>query len=341
MNIGYSFWGFLGAGIQDTPDGGRSHRSTLIDGLINMGHSLVFLQPNRDLLEAGEVFPFVWDPGFPDIDLLFLEWRWPIPGRNVEIEPHSKIYTPDLDRQNALIQYYTFHGKTPTFLWDKDQKLEANSELRALENVRVAVPARFPARRESTLLFPISDAELDLQLQSIWSQGEKPFKRTLVYIGNQYERDEAFSTLFAVPAKTIDHAVFGKWSSSDEWAHVKFNGRVHFKDVARIYAESVATVLLAPDRYCRSGQITQRLFEALMQGCFPIAHSDIKGIDEILPKWLIINSGDEVADLCEHLMNIRQSHSYRDCLAECLEGLHPFRMSHQQRFLEQVFSEMS
>ena len=33
MRIGYSFWGFLGPGITDTPDGGRSHRATLIDGL--------------------------------------------------------------------------------------------------------------------------------------------------------------------------------------------------------------------------------------------------------------------------------------------------------------------
>ena len=33
MRIGYSFWGFIGPGITDTPDGGRSHRATLIDAL--------------------------------------------------------------------------------------------------------------------------------------------------------------------------------------------------------------------------------------------------------------------------------------------------------------------
>ena len=49
MRIGYSFWGFLGPGITDTPDGGRSHRRTLIDGLIAAGHDIVFLQRNRDL----------------------------------------------------------------------------------------------------------------------------------------------------------------------------------------------------------------------------------------------------------------------------------------------------
>ena len=52
MRIGYSFWGFLGPGITDTPDGGRSHRATLIDALIARGHEVVFLQPDRDLTEA-------------------------------------------------------------------------------------------------------------------------------------------------------------------------------------------------------------------------------------------------------------------------------------------------
>ena len=84
MRIGYSFWGFLGPGITDTPDGGRSHRRGLVDGLVAAGHRVIFLQANRDLAEAGDYLTggYNWDPGFPGIDALFLEWRWPIPGRN-------------------------------------------------------------------------------------------------------------------------------------------------------------------------------------------------------------------------------------------------------------------
>jgi hypothetical protein len=52
--IGYSFWGFLGPGIIDTPDGGRSHRRPLVDAIAARGHRLVFLQAHRDLLEAGD-----------------------------------------------------------------------------------------------------------------------------------------------------------------------------------------------------------------------------------------------------------------------------------------------
>ena len=104
VRIGYSFWGFLGPGITDTPDGGRSHRRTLIDGLIAAGHDIVFLQRNRDLDEAGHDLRhrYTWDDGLPDIDALFLEWRWPIPGRNTT-GCGSPGHTCDLHRQDELV----------------------------------------------------------------------------------------------------------------------------------------------------------------------------------------------------------------------------------------------
>ena len=95
VRIGYSFWGFLGPGITDTPDGGRSHRRPLIDGLIAVGHEIVFLQRNRDLHEAGCDLRhlYAWDDGLPAIDALFLEWRWPIPGRSTTAvrQPRARL----------------------------------------------------------------------------------------------------------------------------------------------------------------------------------------------------------------------------------------------------------
>src|SRR4051812_36411316 len=99
MLIGYSFWGFLGTGVTDTPDGGRSHRRALIDGIRERGHTIVFLQANRDLDEAGVDLTdtYQWDDGLPSVDALFLEWRWPIPGRNT-IECGTPGHTCDLHR---------------------------------------------------------------------------------------------------------------------------------------------------------------------------------------------------------------------------------------------------
>ena len=73
MKIGYSFWGFLGNGITNTPDGGRSHRRPFIDALLARGHEIVFLQANRDLLEADDALggAYAFDGGIPKIDALF------------------------------------------------------------------------------------------------------------------------------------------------------------------------------------------------------------------------------------------------------------------------------
>src|SRR6266540_6293896 len=104
MRIGHSFWGFLGAGVVDTPDGGRSHRRVLIDGLISVGHEVVFLQTNRDLTEAALDLRhhYTWDAGRPTIDVLLLEWRWPVTGRNTT--PCGSFgHTCDLHRQDELL----------------------------------------------------------------------------------------------------------------------------------------------------------------------------------------------------------------------------------------------
>jgi hypothetical protein len=82
FRIGYSFWGFLGPGIVDTPDGGRFWRRPIVDALIAAGHRLILLQANRDAAEAADDLPYTWDAAFPDLDVLLAEWRWPLPGRN-------------------------------------------------------------------------------------------------------------------------------------------------------------------------------------------------------------------------------------------------------------------
>ncbi|MFC7729649.1 hypothetical protein [Actinomadura keratinilytica] len=167
MRIGYSFWGFLGAGITDTPDGGRSHRRTLIDGIItDLGHEVVFLQANRDLDEADEDLRdhYTWDSGFPNVDALMLEWRWPIEGRNTTT-CGSPGHTCDLHRQAELLAHYTRDRHIPTLIWDKDLQLATDASLRHAPHVTVceAGPPRRSWRldrlvlgcREGTLPGPV------------------------------------------------------------------------------------------------------------------------------------------------------------------------------------------
>jgi hypothetical protein len=284
MIIGYSFWGFLGAGILDTPDGGRSHRSPLIDGLRERGHEVVFLQANRDLTEAGLDLTSIyrWDLGLPAIDALFLEWRWPIPRRNTTV-CGSRGHTCDLHRQQQLLSHYTGRG-TPTLLWDKDRQLPAAHPLRRQRNVRVAEPALHPTAGAVSLRFPVPDRLLDDADPG--ALAASPRDLPLVYVGNQYDRDDALDRYLAPAARQLPHLIAGKWPRTGRWPDLTFVGRVPYANVTSLHQRSLATVLLLPDRYAAVGHVTQRLFEAVLAGCLPLVPTSIRDADRFVPGHL-------------------------------------------------------
>lgn len=302
MRLGYSFWGFLGNGIVDTPDGGRSHRATLIHALAGCGHEVVFLQRDRDRLEAHDpVTPAGcrWSSGLPEIDLLVLEWRWPIPGRNCDVDSTSGGYTPDLDRQRELVAHYVATGGVPTCIWDKDLMMAPSERLRERTNVLVFEAALYPRAGSHQLLFPMAEHDLD-RLQANPAPGDSR-RYDLVYVGNQYGRDEEFDAYFARPAAQLRHAVFGKWPKRQRWPHVAFRGRVGFREVHEIYRTSTATPLLLPVRYSRVGQMTQRIFEAALGGCVPLAPAEIRGVERFVPDCLRVRDSQDVVDACRRL----------------------------------------
>jgi hypothetical protein len=81
------------------------------------GHRLVFLQAHRDLLEAGDDLGgvYTFDAGLPELDVLFLEWRWSILGRNTT-PCGTPGHTCDLHRQEELLDHYTVKHATPTII---------------------------------------------------------------------------------------------------------------------------------------------------------------------------------------------------------------------------------
>ncbi|QUX30621.1 MULTISPECIES: hypothetical protein [Nocardiopsis] len=333
MRIGYSFWGFLGNGVTDTPDGGRSHRRVLIDGLVDRGHSIVFLQPNRDHIEAGENFTgaYTWHDGLPRIDALILEWRWPVPGRNTTPCP-TPMHACDLHRQTDLVDAYVHRLGLPTLLWDKDLRLPTTDPLRTHHAVTVCEASLFPSRGARRLLFPVQDSALDTADPERLAQIHRDLP--LVYTGNQYDRDDAFTRFFAPAAQRYRHLVAGKWTRTGAWPHVTFAGRRPFTEVEALHRRSLATVLLAPDRYRTQGQFTQRLFEAVLAGCLPIGPADIRGVEQVLPADLIVTNGAEVTRLIGHLTQIAGTDRHSRLIAACLERLEPFRLSRQTPVIE-------
>jgi hypothetical protein len=337
MKIGYSFWGFLGPGVTDTPDGGRSHRRTLIDGLTGAGHEIVFLQANRDLDEAGEDLrsPYAWDSGLPDIDVLMLEWRWAIPGRN-DTACGSPGHTCDLHRQDDLIRHYIQRHQVPAVIWDKDLQMPDGHPLRAVPGVTMCEAALFPGPGAARLLFPIADTDLDNADPAHLASLDRDLP--LVYAGNQYDRDRAFDAFFVPVAATVPHVVAGKWIRTTQWPQVNFTGRVPFRDVKNLYRRSIATMLLAPDRLAARGQFTQRIFEAILAGCLPLAPAYLRGVSTVVPAGLIVVNAAHARETLTALVSSAGGPRHAELIAQCVLHLDIFRLSRQLSVLDCLLS---
>jgi hypothetical protein len=340
VRLGYSFWGFLGAGVPDTPDGGRSHRRVLLDGLRNRDHDLVLLQTDRDRTEAGDVStgPFRWDSGFPALDALFLEWRWPIPGRN-RTPCGSPGHTCDLHRQDDLLAHYTHGRRTPTLLWDKDQRLPGDDPLRRTPAAVVCEATRHPHPAGVPLLFPVADDALSAADPA--ALAARPRDLPLVYVGNQYDRDDAFDTFFAPAAAAHPHLVAGKWTCTRRWPHVRFAGRVPFPAVAALHGRAMTTVLLLPDRYAATGQMTQRIIEAVLAGCVPLCPGTVRDAARFVPEQLVVHDGHAVADAVTRITRIAGTPQHADLLRQCLDRLDGFRLSRQLDVIDTVLLRLT
>lgn len=340
MKIGYSFWGFLGPGITDTPDGGRSHRRPLVDRLLGRGHDIVFLQTDRDLIEAGDTLGHVYafDTGFPDIDVLFLEWRWPIDGRNTT-PCGAEGHTCDLHRQAELIKRYAAQRGTPMVIWDKDRRLPPDSLWRRAPRTAVCEAALDTTPGAHGLLFPVDDRLLEQANPSVLAKA--PREVALTYVGNQYDRDEPFDRFFAPAAACFEHQVGGRWTRTGRWPYLTLLGRIPFDQVSRVYGGALATVLLLPERYAAVGQMTQRIFEAVLAGCLPLAPADIRHVDRFVPEELVVTSGDDVIDKLRRLREIAGSQQHAELIGSCLDRLDLFRLSRQADALEAVLDTVT
>ncbi|MGH3678886.1 MAG: hypothetical protein ACRDT2_00945 [Natronosporangium sp.] len=339
MRIGYSFWGFLGGGVVDTPDGSRAYRRPFVDGLITAGHEVVFLQQNRDLDEAGLDLRgrYRWADAFPRLDAVIFEWRWPLPGRNTS-GCGSAGHTCDLHRQEDLFAYYT-RRRTPTLIWDLDRRLAADDRRRGLPNVVVGELAIRTTPGAVSLFCPVPDALLDAADPAELAAMPRPVP--LVYVGNQYDRDDAFERYFVPAAAAFPHRVAGKWKQTRAWPRVRFTGRCPFPVVERIHRSALATVLLLPRRYAAVGHMTSRWFEALLAGCLPLLPSDVHGADRYLPPALRVGDGEQVIENLIWLQRIAGSRAHVDLLATCLSHLEPFRCSAQVTTAVKVLEGMT
>lgn len=349
MRLGYSWWGFLGDRKEDangnalsTPDGNATYSWSIIYEAQRRGWSVYAMQENRDyqawLRYGSELFSsfskekrtsaytnLINTNGIvlPDLDVLLLEWRFEIPGRNVP-DSNGKIvdYQPDFKRQSQLLGHY-LGTKTKIIIWDLDHKFDLADEIKinpdAVFETSVE-PCNFFIKR-TRVEPPILVDDL-LQYETLPSNAS----RKLVYIGSRYERDDVITQYIKPTSEQWPgHVEFwGNWLKTvDEciklWPCVSYYDRITVCDFRRVYGEAVACPLLAKRSYLKTGFITPRPWEALMFGTIPIGLEEAKGIND----YVIFSaySGQNMAAIAEYLskLSLRERDKFRKQNIEKIE----------------------
>lgn len=343
MRIGYLFHGFLGDVKLDsngnelsTPDGNATYSWSLEDACHARRWQMIPLGENRDapaakLLGSALFSAFSqqrrsatyermlrrgWSKGsdrkFPDLDMVLVEWRFPIPGRNTPDMRGKPGYQRDLERQYEVMRYYGDRG-VPIVIWDLDHKLTGDDEHHwAMVGhgggpwiIETAIKPRRLLHDRIRVEPPIRAADL---LQH-------PIDRRtpahhLGYVGSRYERDDVIDEWIGPIAKPNTHRVkfWGKWEPADEvrqrWPGVIFSGRVGVKDFRAAYSRVATCPLLAKRSYLETGFITPRPWEAVLFGSVPIGFATHLGVQDYVGHGMIANNAEHLYELASWVRNM-------------------------------------
>ncbi len=299
LRIAYLFRGFLADLKYDkhgtevsTPDGNATYSWSIDHECFRRKHRLIPLGENLDEFAAGTLGEAAFsafsgdkraksyermlkrgwsklsDKKFPDVDLVLIEWRWPIPGRNTSADIGSLHYQPDLERQEQVLRHYSSKG-TPIIVWDLDHKLTAEDEARwSLTNViETSVAPRKLLVRRTRVEPPTIVADM---LQ--WPLDTRMPTHHMGYVGSRYERDETIDKWIGsiTPPATHRAKFWGKWEPLQEcearWPGINFGARIATKDFRGAYSRCAVVPLLAKQSYYDCGFITPRPWEAVLFG---------------------------------------------------------------------------
>tara|TARA_Y100000310_G_scaffold168260_1_gene168344 strand:- start:938 stop:1963 length:1026 start_codon:yes stop_codon:yes gene_type:complete len=306
LKIGISYWGFCekfdNCNVAETPDGHRYGRPILVDELVARGHQVIALQKKR---ESNPCSDMIYDDGYPDIDVLFIEWRWPTYKNSGE---HK--FEPDLDRQQELLKYY--HGEIPVIGWDTDLKIALEDEQMWPEMI-ICDPSLNPmeiTRKRNRLTFWTDFKEFF---------DAEPNPVQYGYIGNNYDREKQFNEYYSLSARYlrdmgIQTTVHGNWLNCSperdhpsvviaKHSHVSFAPRVGFTDSMKALNKFICTTHISKDCYANHGNVTVRYFETLACNVPALVPSTFYMPHLLGKKWMV-NSWHDVADAVRKISNL-------------------------------------
>jgi len=326
--IGLSFWGYLGDNVADSPSGANFYLPSAIKELNKRGYKIYSLQEDRDgklnepikyenfmikdRIDSYNLLNFVEGNDFPELDILYIEWRWPIEGRNTINDIDKPSFTPDLIRQQEILDHY-MNTNTKIVIWDQDYKITEVDEEKLMQNSNVkivetsVIPRKILMERHRINVPFDFDVMSDIGLNPVLS-------KNIIYIGNNYEREDIIDKYMYPISEKFPGIVkfYGNWRKypaefervSNKWPNIDYKDRITKADFEAVYRDSLCVPLLAKNDYLKNGFMTARLLESLYFGSLPIGFREFNGIDFYLLDELIVDSPEDFIKKYEELANL-------------------------------------
>lgn len=343
MNVGYFFWGHLsdklGEISRNTPDGNAWYSSSIIEHLLKQNHNVYGMSIDRDkddfilfkdcifnsFAKEQRIFAYSninwisWNnnyslANFPELDILLLEWRFPIKDRNTEESFDSINWQPDLRMQNNILSFYK-NTNTKIIIFDLDYKITEDDEeyLSSFKNICIFETAK------KVKVSKIKRISVEIPF---WVKSQKILEsktildnKNLVYIGSNYEREDSINK-YIIPFSNkypFTTWFYGNWRNYSEvveriytelkWRDIQYHNRVGHSDFYKIYNNALFCPLLAKKEYYENGFMTARIQECLYFGSIPIGMSEHNNINKYLPKEFIVDSSQDICNLVERYKN--------------------------------------
>lgn len=342
MNIGYFYWGFLGDRKYDefgkqisTPDGNAFYSWSIIKAFIDAGHTVHCMTIDRDancykydrenmfsawctndriyaynsmkkdmkihayINEGARIVDFL---DIPDVDMILIEWRWPIPGRNMNVENYEN-WQPDLDICLGLIEYAN-RKNIPFVVFDLDYKLTYEDVV----NYNIKNIIELGNKWENNNKVNSTRVQIPFDFSHMFDFDVEDANEKVIYVGNRYERDWCINKY--LPDGSI---VYGNWlegnrESDKVWPNLKFGKRLQTADMHDAYSKCAVTPLLAKHEYCKYGFVTARLLEAVFYGCLPLFIEEfssdvlVKYVPLYLKRHIIVHDKKDIESLSNYLL---------------------------------------
>lgn len=331
--IGLSYFSYWGDQAKDPVCNDVIFHVDLVLELARRGYRVLSLQPDIDKgnpvfgdflgdsrKEAWKINEFT--PGTPQLDILFVQWRWKIPGRNW-MEDGSKPPMMDYLRQEEILNYY--HDKTDTkiFILDTDFKLTEEDERRYFKATILDISNKSKKlwSDRKSVFWPFNTKRIlerkHLVRFPLQSEGENAYSldpsNLISYIGNDYERENQFAKYIYEISKTLPPwtvHVYGNWlkypakaaTNLKKYEGVVFHPKVTRDNFEYIYSRTLCVPLLSKDDYAEHGQMAYRILEVMYNGSIPVGLKEFYGIEKYVIPELIVGSIKEFEFLIEKLI---------------------------------------